>query len=689
MLEEQARTVRVFREHYKPECVEKMVIYGTGIHAEAVIASCGDYPIEGLMDASKTGENLWGKPVMSEAEVTAAGISLVVVVARPAVHTIIYKRLRQWSEEHTVRILDIEGNDIADKAKKTRCSSSYFDKSYELLLAEIGRHDVISFDIFDTLLTRKVYEPSDVFAVLDLEYEDRYPFVFSVERLRAQRELSEKGEPDIHEIYRRMQVNNPGFSSEECEALKAREIEKERQVLMPRRRMIECLDYCADMGKRVYLVSDMYLPGEILTDILRRFGVTRYDGLLVSCDYKTTKQKGLFWEMKKQESDGSTYLHIGDHPAADGEAARKNGLDDYLILSPLRMMEVSAYAQMLVHLKGIESRIMLGLLMSEVFNDPFVLYQSEGRPLIKRSRDFGYVFIAPLIVSFLVWMLGRVGAVHRAVILFSARDGWLLEQLYSMLSEIFRMQGLPKSEYLLISRQSVLLLNQPGNRGQKERYQKYLGGLHLAGKTTGGQENPGEVEEQDEYRNQREPDKQSCIEVYEQIYFFDFMSRGTCQYYLEQLIGREVHGLYVQKSDSGEPGKEALKVESYYKERNALDSDRRIFGLCDFLECIMTSFEPSFLGFSEDFQPVYEDERRSEEQLSCVQDIQEGIRDYCRQFGEILYCFTGKMPGVDFCDGILRLIGADDSRIEIPQIREMILDDAANGDKNTGRDALL
>lgn len=182
---------------------------------------------------------------------------------------------------------------------------------------------------------------------------------------------------------------------------------------------------------------------------------------------------------------------------------------------------------------------------------------------------------------------------------------------------------------------------------------------------------------------------QGDSEGYEQIYFFDFMSRGTCQYHLEQLAGRELHGLYVQKSDSGDPGKEALKVESFYKERNALDSDRRIFGLCDFLECILTSYEPSFLGFSDACQPVYEDERRTEGQLCCIREIHEGIVEYSRQFAEILYRLTGKTPEVDFCDGVLQLMGADDSRVDIPELREMVLDDAENGDKNTGRDALL
>lgn len=234
-----------------------------------------------------------------------------------------------------------------------------------------------------------------------------------------------------------------------------------------------------------------------MTDILRRFGITRYDGLLVSCDHKTTKQEGLFGKMKEQAPAGSAYLHIGDHPAADGEAARENGMDAYLILSPLRMMELSAYARLLVHLGGVESRVMLGLLMSEVFNDPFALYRSEGRPRIGRSRDFGYVFLAPLVVSVLTWMFGRVKEDkdgRRAAVLFSARDGWLLEQLYRMMAEMFRMRGLPKSQYLLISRQAVMSLGEPGNSVQRKRYQEYLEELHLVRKADGSMEPQGDSE---------------------------------------------------------------------------------------------------------------------------------------------------------------------------------------------------
>ena len=654
MLEEQLATVRIFREHYDPGSVGGLVIYGTGINAEAVIDSCGDYPIAGVMDASKTGQVFCGKKVLSQDEVLGMGIGLVVVVARPAVHRIIYKRLQPWLEENRISMRDIWGNDIAGKVREEENDSPYFSVSYEQLWEKIEKYDVISFDIFDTLLTRKVYEPGDVFSLLDREYEGWYPFTFSCERARAERELSGQGEPDIYHIYDQMGKNNPCLSNEDCQELLRGELGKERLVLTPRKRMVKCLRDCVRGGKRVVLVSDMYLPGSILRGILGESGITQYEKLFVSCDYGVSKKQGLFKRVREYIGN-DTCLHIGDSRECDG-MAEKEGMDTFLIMSSSRMLEISSYSPLLVHLKGLESRVMVGMMASEVFNDPFILEHTKGKPPITKEQRFGYVFIAPLAVSFIVWLLKKVEREERAVILFSARDGWLIQQLYRLLSEKFQIKGLPRDEYLLISRKAVLSLEGEDSSLRRRQYTEYLSGLGLEG--------------------------------FETIYFFDFMSRGTCQCELEKLVHRQCHGIYVQKSGSGDVQKDRLNVESYYKERSAQEADRRVFALCDFLECIFTSFEPSFLGFDEDGKAVYDRERRSGSQLACVEKIHQGIWDYTRQFAEIIDSIPKQMPAVEFGDEMLGMVSSSRSRILIPELKEMVLDDIDYGDKNTGLDAL-
>lgn len=654
MLEEQLRTIQLFREHYNPQMTDKLVIYGTGINAEAVIKSCNDYPIVGLMDASKTGQNFWGKQVLSEQEVLDIGVHLIVVIARPAVHTIIYKRLQSWSEKYGIQILNIWGEKIADKILKDKCESPYFDISYKQLLSQIEKYDVITFDIFDTLVTRKVYEPQDVFLILDREYEGRFPFVFSDERKRAELELLSQGEPNIYQIYQQMRKNNPCLSKKECQSLLSREVQKECQILTPRKKMLECLKYCEEKQKRVFLVSDMYLPEEIQKDILTQLDITQYEKIFVSCDYGVSKRNGLFRIVKEYVGYKCTYLHIGDNVEADG-AAENEEMGLFLIMSPLHMMEISTYSSILTYLELLETRIMLGLLLSEVFNNPFILENSHGKPSIVKKWSFGYAFIAPLVFSFVIWMLNKLES--KAIILFSARDGWFIQKIYHLLKEKFQMDNLPKDEYLLISRKAMMLLDESNNRDRKNRYLCYLSGFHL--------------------------------EKFEKIYFFDFMSRGTCHYYLETLIGRKLCGLYFQKSISCDEEKNQLRVETYYEEKSPQDTQKNIFALCDFLECIFTSFEPSFLEIDELGRAVYSKERRSDEQLSSVKEIHQGIWDYSQQFIEVMGSVPKQIPPVEFGDKILGFISSSRSKIFIPELESIVLDDVDNGDKNVGLDALV
>lgn len=216
------------------------------------------------------------------------------------------------------------------------------------------------------------------------------------------------------------------------------------------------------------------------------------------------------------------------------------------------------------------------------------------------------------------------------------------------------MESMPKDEYLLISRKAIKDLEK--NQGKRKNYLSYLENLKL--------------------------------ETYEKIYFFDFMSRGTCQYYLEKLIHRSCYGLYVQKSDSPEKGRKKLNVEGYFKEHNAQEANRKIFALCDFLECIFTSYSPSLLEF-QGKTAIYEKEHRTVEQIVCIKEIHEGIQKYTVEFAEILGKIPKEMPSADFCDEVLNYISASYSNIKISELTELILDDAVFGDKNTGKDALI
>lgn len=654
MLEEQLKTIQLFRENYCSKTAEPLVIYGTGINAEAVVKSCEDYPIAGLMDVSKTGQTFWGKKVLSEKEVLNSGLHLVVVIARPAVLGIIYNRLKLWSEEYAIRIQDVYGNNIADRVSENKCESPYFDVSYENLIKEIDSHEIISFDIFDTVLMRRVYEPTDVFLLIDEEVIEKLPKRFSIMRKETEQELLKYSEPNIYQIYARMEEKYH-LTQKTCHCLMNKELKKEKEILVVRNKIKECIKYCLIKKKRVFFVSDMYLPVNILRDFLNQFGIVGYEDILVSCEYQVSKSNGLF-QILKEKAGGMSYLHIGDNPEADYTAAKENGMDTFLIMSAIQMMEVSSWRSILTYLKGIESRVMLGMLVSKVFNDPFILYASQGKPRIVCSQDFGFLLIAPLVLLFLVWMLNILENKEKAFLMFASRDGWLMQKAYHILKKQWNLKYLPKDIYFMISRKAIMEAEKEPDGQTGILYRKYIENLNISS--------------------------------YEELYFFDFMSKGTCQSKLEKLIKRKMIGLYVQKSISGEAEKDELEVKAYFKETTAYDNDLRIFAICDFLECIFSSFKPSFIGFNVDGSFIYTQEKRSMEQMEHLKEIHKGILEYCKCFSEIIKKTPIHMPSSSFCDEILKYTSAEFSIIEIPTLKEFMLDDCLEGDKNTGKDIL-
>lgn len=655
MKKEQEEMVQAFKSTYSHKIEKPIAIYGTGINAEAVITCCKECPIIGVVDVAKTGEIFCGLPVLSLDELVERNIREIVVVARPSVHVIIYKRIQKWCEDNGITVLDIYGNDIAGKLQERIYEHPYFRVSYEDLKREIDCHEAISFDVFDTLLMRRVYEPADVFILLDRELSGRFPFIFSRERMAAEQELGKECEPTIYQIYEYL-AEKHHLSEEEKQYLLLSELDKEKDVLCVRERMKLCMEYCIRQGKAVYLVSDMYLPEELLGELLGKFGITGYRELLVSCDYQTSKPERLF-EILKKRLDGKSCLHVGDNQEADFKAAKRHGLDAFLVMPAIRMMELSAYGDVFVHLNSVSSRVMLGMLAAEIFQDPFALSGTKGLPVITNAGRFGYALIAPLVLSFIVWLFHKLNRKRDSLLLFSARDGWLIQKVFHQLASAWNLTELPEDVYFMVSRKALEIVEKEVDKQAEGAYLDYLKSLELS--------------------------------KYDIVFYFDFMSRGTCQSLLEHISGQQLQGVYFQKSVSGVASKDAIQVWRYFEEGSAHDRDLRIFALCDFLECILTSYNPSFEKFDMDGSCIFETEKRTEEQIETLREIHSGIFRYCSDFARIWRELPEEMPPKEYCDGILRYTSSEYSRILVPELKEFMLDDWLGGDKNTGMDALI
>lgn len=193
----------------------------------------------------------------------------------------------------------------------------------------VDRADVVSFDVFDTLLYRVVNLPTDVFRVMEPRVLEKTGVDgFAERRILAERNARQvPGRKDvtleqIYDAFAELTLESRTF-------LMSYEKEMERKLLRRDEAMAGLLDRCASAGKRVLVISDMYHSAAFMEEMLHSCGIYAYDGLYVSSEYNATKADGeLFLTVEREERlpGRKGWLHIGDNICSDDAVPRSLGI---------------------------------------------------------------------------------------------------------------------------------------------------------------------------------------------------------------------------------------------------------------------------------------------------------------------------------------------------------------------------
>ncbi len=205
-----------------------------------------------------------------------------------------------------------------------------------------GTLKVLSLDIFDTLLWRRVPEPADVFLMLggDLKAAGKLApgisaVAFAEARRTAERAAREKVQavtgyrevklPDIHAALPD-QMFVAGF---DVAARAAAEVACEQRLLTHDHALAALMEAARAAGAKVILVSDTYFTAAEIRALLTAAGMQApFDRLYVSCEAGKPKYRDLFDVVLADMAVAPTeMLHIGDSYEADVApcAARRIG----------------------------------------------------------------------------------------------------------------------------------------------------------------------------------------------------------------------------------------------------------------------------------------------------------------------------------------------------------------------------
>jgi FMN phosphatase YigB (HAD superfamily) len=336
-------------------------------------------------------------------------------------------------------------------------------------LFEIKKHisakliKIISFDLFDTLLFRPTFFPQDIFYLLSKRVHELYLIndfynirCTAERRLRESFTISGKHEINIYDIYLYISSYH-SIDYEICNVICEEEIAIEKQLLQVRQDVKSIYDFAIESGKKIIIISDMYLPMNVIRDIINEKGLTKISNIYISSDFNKRKDTGdLYLEVVEQEHVKShEIIHFGDNAISDVEIPRKLGIEAIHVKSLFDKIfdEKNIFSKIWKDLALIDipSRFMLGLAMFSWFSEKELI---EGGNLVfmNNLRFLGYFGLAPILLDIAIKIsINSEIQSNYPIIYFASRDGYLPQKAYDIISRIF---GGKPSSYLYCSRRA-------------------------------------------------------------------------------------------------------------------------------------------------------------------------------------------------------------------------------------------
>lgn len=538
------------------------------------------------------------------------------------------------------------------------------------LMKLIEQNSAISFDIFDTLVLRNVIEPTDIFKIIENEYikkygnEDLLNIDFYKLRIECEHSVRIKNSyrEDIHfaEIYNELEKY---LDKKIVSRLQALELSIEEKFIVKNPVMFEAFQYALSLNKKVFLISDMYLPVQFIQSILNNLKIINYTELYVSCDLMKTKHYGTIYSYVKnqQQINPKNWLHIGDNYHSDVQQALKNNINIY------HYKKVSERANIMPKaILDINNSILTAIEINNIYT---TLSKNEY------WFNFGRNVVGRLFLGLSTWLIdhvkGKTGTIH-----FLARDGYIIKKIYDLLTLNIK-ENVPSSNYLYASRRafqfidtldessdylvyilsgynpqfdqkltcneilSNLFLNTSKYETQLKKYNLTLSTILSTENDTLKQAQLFLKEIMPDIQKQLLKEKETLIDYLtqqkllnnnENTYIFDIGWRGSIQKSLAKLTKKEIIGFYLGTNPFCYP---EIKNNTFgYLFQNGIPEEKNSF-VTHFLmifEFLFTAPHGSLIHFerqqNNEIHPILSNVENDSSIYSLISLMQEGVIDY-------------------------------------------------------------
>ena len=286
--------------------------------------------------------------------------------------------------------------------------------SPEELVASIEDFDVISFDVFDTLIFRPYAKPTDLFYLLEYKFncfnfQELRPYAESMSRIKT---TKPNFEVDVYDIYEELANYSP-LKREDAEL----EIELEKDVCYANPYMKQVYNLLKQKNKKMVVTSDMYLPTKVIEDILVKNGYDGFEKIYVSNEYGYNKASGMLFSFPIKDF-GKNIIHIGDNYEADVKGAERAGIKSYHYPQCNEQGNIYRPSTLISPV----SSIYKGTVNNFLYN---------GANEMDARESFGFIYAGPIVSGFCSWINDFCDNNKLDKIIFLARDMHIFHEMYN------------------------------------------------------------------------------------------------------------------------------------------------------------------------------------------------------------------------------------------------------------------
>jgi FMN phosphatase YigB (HAD superfamily) len=327
----------------------------------------------------------------------------------------------------------------------------------------------VSFDLFDTLLIRRIHDP-DLLKPATARFiaakaaGQGLPWTWTKVQKRRD-ELEQQQRRDTSRTYEDHEACYPVFMEALLREIFAKQYETalleevttyelavENTMLVPRAALVAWLQQLRATGKRIFILSDIYLPSTHLQRLIEHAGfLGEVEAVYSSADTFLAKASGHAFPLlrKRYDLEYARWLHVGDNPHSDGMRPSEHGITSLVLRDgneKFRKAVVKRYYNY-----GMGQPFWKGRTV-----------QQTALPLEEENREqsalytYGYTVLAPLLTYFIQGVAEECCNARIRRLFFFSREGWLFERLWKVvIPQLFPLADLPASSYLYVSRMAL------------------------------------------------------------------------------------------------------------------------------------------------------------------------------------------------------------------------------------------